>query len=286
METLIRTELNQFPLFSRGKVRDVYDLGDKLLIIATDRISVFDYVLPTPIPEKGKILTEISVFWFNYLKRFVNNHLISSDVRAIVLDDNLTGRTMLVRKAKRIDVECIVRGYISGSGWKEYQKSKTICGIRLPDGLKESEKLAEPIFTPATKAPPGEHDTNITKKQLEDLVGKEVAEELQEKSILLYQEAAKFALERNIIIADTKFEFGFIDGEICLIDEVLTPDSSRFWDKNTYQIGKAQDSFDKQFVRDYLEKNWDKKPPAPELPPEIVAGTRQRYIELKRRLIG
>ena len=272
-------------LLYRGKVRDVYEVdNERLLVVATDRISCFDYILPTLIPDKGKILTEISIFWFNYLKDIIENHLISSDTDI----EEFKGRAMLVKKAKRIDIECIVRGYLSGSAWKEYQQNYCcVCGNKLPLGLKESEKLSYPIFTPSTKAPDGKHDVNIKEEEAEKIAGKEIVKIIKEKSIMLYEKAAGYAISKGTIIADTKFEFGVVDGKIILIDEVFTPDSSRFWNKEKYQPGQPQENFDKQFVRDYLEKiKWNKQPPAPELPEEVVRKTRERYFEAARRLCG
>lgn len=271
----------------RGKVRDVYEVdNDKLLIIATDRISCFDFVLPTLIPEKGKILTEISVFWFNYLKNIMDNHLISTDIENLSAD--FKDRVMLVKKAKRIDIEAIVRGYLSGSALKEYQQNYCcVGGNKLPLGMKESEKLPEPIFTPSTKAKDGQHDINLKESEAEKIVGSDVLNYVKEKSIALYKKAFEYALEKNIIIADTKFEFGFVGDDIILIDEILTPDSSRFWDKNDYKPGKSPKNFDKQFVRDYLENiKWNKQPPMPELPEEIVRKTQDRYLEAKKRICG
>ncbi|OGS35447.1 MAG: phosphoribosylaminoimidazolesuccinocarboxamide synthase [Elusimicrobia bacterium RIFOXYC2_FULL_34_12] len=275
-----------------GKVRDVYKVGeDKLLIVATDRISCFDFILPTLVPDKGKILTKISVFWFNYLKDIIENHLISADINEISkiipndIAKDLGGRSMLVKKGKRVDIEVIIRGYLSGSAWKEYQKSSSVCGIKLPMGLKESEKLPEIIFTPSTKAPDGEHDINITEKEAEKIAGKDIIKIIKEKSILIYKKASEYALSKGIIIADTKFEFGIVDGKVILIDEIFTPDSSRFWDKEKYLPGKSQENFDKQFVRDYLISiNWNKQPPVPELPKDIVDKTKARYLEVQRRL--
>jgi len=290
-QPIIETNLKEIPLFFRGKVRDVYDLGKELLIVATDRISAFDFVLPTPIPDKGKLLTQISIFWFNYLKDIVPNHLISGDVkdfpsRLSPYKEILRDRSMLVRKAKRINIECVVRGYLAGSSWTDYQRERKVCGIDLPKGLRESDRLPQPIFTPATKAQTGNHDINITEKQLIDNEGEEVSLFLKEKSLVSYKKATDYALSRGIIIADTKFEFGTINGNIILIDEVLTPDSSRFWDKESYEPGRPQLSFDKQFVRDYLESiNWDKNPPAPELPEEIVKKTREKYHQAYQKLV-
>lgn len=286
---LLQTNLNEYPLFARGKVRDVYDLGDKLLIIATDRISAFDSVMPNGIPRKGRILTQMSVFWFKYVSDVVENHLITANVTEFPEplrkhSEMLEERSMLVKKAKRIDVECVVRGYLAGSGWKEYQKSGTVCGIRLPAGLKESSKLPEPIFTPSTKAETG-HDENVSFDAVVNLVGKETAQQLRDLTIRIYVKAQKYADTKGIIIADTKFEFGFLDNRIILIDEILSPDSSRFWPKASYAPGRGQESFDKQFVRDYLESiKWNKEPPAPALPPNIVGKTLDRYKEAYERL--
>ena len=296
---LLRTDLPGIPLVNRGKVRDVYAVDDaRLLIIATDRISAFDVIMPNGIPDKGRVLTQISLFWFQLLrdkvrKMIVRNHLISASASVFPQSlrpfrEQLEGRSMLVRKLKIVPIECIVRGYLAGSGWKEYQKSGTVCGIQLPAGLRESEQLPNPIFTPSTKAESG-HDENITAVQLSQQVGTRVAGMLEEMSLTLYQAAAEYAQMRGLIIADTKFEFGVdIDGgTLVLADEVLTPDSSRFWDMETYAPGRAQDSYDKQFVRDYLETlDWNKEPPAPELPDEIVEKTRAKYIEAYERLSG
>ncbi len=290
---IYETSLENIPLFFRGKVRDIYNLDDKLLIISTDRISAFDYVLPTAIPDKGKILNQISVFWFNYLRDIFPNHLITATadefpefLRSLREFSVLCERAMLVKKAQRINVECVVRGYISGSAWREYRENGSVCGIKLPEGLKESDKLSEPLFTPAVKAMSG-HDLNISEQQVIDNEGYEVAETIKEKSLELYVKATEYAEEKGIIIADTKFEFGKVENEIILIDEVLTPDSSRFWDKEKYEPGRTQESFDKQFVRDYLESiGWNKQPPVPELPPEIVEKTKQKYLEAYHRLIG
>lgn len=291
----ITTEMKQeidLPLFRRGKVRDVYDLGPQLLLVASDRISAFDFVLPTVVPDKGKILNEISIFWFKKLEGVMANHLISADVTkfpdvAQPFSNQLARRTMLVQKTDKLEVECIVRGYLAGSGWKEYQKSGTICGISLPPGLVESEKLPEPIFTPTTKAEGGAHDENMTFDEMASLIGKPLAQTLKNKSLELYETGRAWAESRGIILADTKFEFGMSGGQPILIDEVMTPDSSRFWDMKTYAKGRAQDSFDKQFVRDYLESiKWDKKPPIPTLPPEIVERTQQKYKEAFERITG
>jgi phosphoribosylaminoimidazole-succinocarboxamide synthase len=289
MNAVIKTNFD-LPILTKGKVRDVYDLGKELLIIATDRISAFDHILPTPIPDKGKCLNKISIFWFNYLKDVVPNHLITTDINLYPIElrkykDMLEGRSMLVKKAKRIDIECIVRGYITGSGWKEYQKTGSVCGIKLPENLKESAKLSEPIFTPSTKAENGEHDINISEIEAGKIVGKKLVDIVKEKSIKLYKKASEYALTKGIIIADTKFEFGVLNDEVIVIDEVLTPDSSRFWDEKTYKIGESQDSFDKQYVRDYLESiKWDKNPPVPGLPDEVVKNTQKKYEEVCNRL--
>jgi len=288
MEKAIYSTELPLPLFKRGKVRDIYELDGHLLIVATDRLSAFDVVLPTPIPYKGKVLTALSLFWFDYLKDIVPNHIRPFPLPT-ALDPylpELEGRYIIGVKTKPIPIECVVRGYLFGSAWKEYQERGEVSGIKLPSGLKLAEKLPSPIFTPATKAETG-HDVNISIKEMEDIVGKETAEFLIEKSLAIYEKASAYAEERGIIIADTKFEFGWHDGKIILIDEVLTPDSSRFWDKELYKPGENQPSFDKQFVRDYLESiNWDKTPPAPPLPPDVVEGTTKRYLEAYRRLTG
>lgn len=288
-EILLYTDFKDLKLFRRGKVRDVYDLGDKLLVVSTDRISCFDVVLPNGIPDKGKVLTNISCFWFDFLKDIVSHHLITADVNEYPRNlqeykSILSGRSMLVKKAKAFPVECIVRGYLSGSGWKEYKSSQSICGINLPVGLKESDKLPRIIWTPSTKEDAG-HDINVHQKHVEDLLGEETADRLKEISIAIYEKAGAYAKEKGIIIADTKFEFGLYQDNIILIDEVLTPDSSRFWPSALYSPGRPQASFDKQFVRDYLESiHWQKTPPAPELPEEIVRKTSQKYIEAYERL--
>ncbi len=278
------------PLFKRGKVRDVYIVGDHLLMVATDRISCFDVVLPTEIPGKGKLLTSLSVHWFKVMENIISNHLLATDVAQFPpichrYKDRLEGRSMLVRKATPAPVECIVRGYLFGSAWKEYCGNGSVCGMPLPKGLVEASRLAEPIFTPSTKAPVGEHDENITFSQMVNQVGRARAEKMRAISIAIYLRAREMAEARGIIIADTKFEFGVIDGEVILIDELLTPDSSRFWPGEGYQPGKAPDSFDKQYVRDYLlSLKWNMKPPAPLLPPEIVRKTQDKYAEALRRL--
>lgn len=276
-------------LFARGKVRDIYDFGDRLLLIATDRLSAFDVVLPTPIPDKGCVLTQLSLFWFQQLADVVPHHVISSTDFPKELNpyrDQLRGRAMLVRRTEPIRVECVVRGYLSGSGWKEYQRSSSVCGIALPPGLVESARLPEPIFTPATKAETG-HDENISFEQVAQMLGRERSEQLREVSLELYRRASEYAEERGIIIADTKFEFGVLDGELVWIDEALTPDSSRFWPAEQYAPGGSQPSFDKQFVRDYLERiRWPKQPPAPELPPDVVSATTAKYRDVYLRLTG
>jgi phosphoribosylaminoimidazole-succinocarboxamide synthase len=273
----------------RGKVRDVYDLGDVLLFIATDRISAFDYVLPNGIPRKGEVLTRLSRFWFDRLG--VENHLLSDDPGSVQLPAGtdiraLQARTMVVKKTSVIPIECVARGYLSGSGWKEYQKSGTVCGIRLPAGLQESSRLPEPVFTPATKAETG-HDENITFERTVELIGKSLAEELRELTLKIYAKGCEHAASRGIIIADTKFEFGLLDGKVILIDEVMTPDSSRFWPADAWQPGRGQASFDKQFVRDWLETSgWDKNSPPPTLPDDVVQKTSARYIEAWERITG
>jgi len=272
-----------------GKVRDIYDLGDQLFLVSTDRISAFDWVLPNGIPNKGQVLNQLSAFWFGILGE--PNHLISADIDAMPLPSGvdkemLRGRTSLVRKTRVVPIECVVRGYISGSAWKEYRQTGTVCGIKLPPGLRESERLQEPIFTPATKAETG-HDENISFDQMVKIVGEETALELRERSIQIFKRGAAYALERGIIIADTKFEFGWWQDQLLLIDEVLTPDSSRFWPADCYEPGKPQPSFDKQFVRDWLEgAKWDKNSPPPSLPEEIISKTREKYIEAYERLTG
>ena len=286
------TEFKSLTLKGRGKVRDIYDLGDRLLIVATDRISAFDVVMPNPIPDKGRILTQLSGFWFNLTKGIVPNHIVSTEVEDYPKEcqpyqEMLRNRSMLVVKTEVLPVECVVRGYLSGSGWEEYQKTGEVCGIRLPKGLWESSKLEEPIFTPATKAEMGLHDENITFEKVEKIVGKVRAEKLRSLSLAVYKKARDFAEGRGIIIADTKMEFGLKNKELLLIDELLTPDSSRFWPKDGYQPGGSQKSFDKQFLRDYLlSLKWDKNPPAPQLPEEIVTKTREKYLEAYERLVG
>jgi phosphoribosylaminoimidazole-succinocarboxamide synthase len=289
---VVYTNIPDVPLLHRGKVRDIYDLGDSLLIVATDRISAFDVVLPTPIPDKGKILTKLTLFWLNFLKDIVENHLITANIDEYpeVLKkhrDVLEGRSMIVRKAKVFPVECIVRGYITGSAMKEYLKTGMVCGIHLPPGLKEADKLPEPIFTPSTKAELGSHDVNITFEEMIKIVGEETAEALKELSLKLYKTASSYAEERGIIIADTKFEFGLHDGKVILVDEVLTPDSSRFWPKESYEPGKPQVSFDKQCIRDWLKNTgWKEGTPPPEIPTEVVEKTREKYLLALKVLTG
>ena len=274
---------------ARGKVRDIYDLGDKLLIIATDRLSAFDVVMPTPIPDKGRVLTQLSLFWFHQLRDVIPNHVLSATEFPAPFDQyvsDLAGRSMLVRKAQPLPVECVARGYLSGSGWKDYQATGMICGIPLPPGLRESDKLPEPIFTPATKATSG-HDENISFDRATEILGKTLAEKVRSVTLDIYRRAAAYAEPRGILLADTKFEFGILHGEMIWIDEALTPDSSRFWPAAQYKPGGPQPSFDKQFVRDYLERiRWPKTPPGPELPPDVVAGTRSKYREAYRILVG
>ncbi len=277
--------------FKSGKVRDIYDLDDRLLIVATDRISAFDCVLPNPIPDKGKILTGLSAFWFDHTANIIPNHVISCSVEDLPPEllaqrKKIEGRFMLVMKAEVLEVECVARGYLAGSGWKEYKETGSVCGINLPKGLVESAELPEPIFTPATKARKG-HDENISMEAVEEMVGEELAGELAATSLAIYEQAKEYGKERGVIIADTKFEFGLINGELILIDELLTPDSSRFWPADTYKPGGPQKSYDKQFVRDYLESiHWDKKPPVPKLPQKIIVKTREKYLEAYRSLVG
>ena len=288
---LLSTDFKDLKLYKRGKVRDVYDLDDKLLIVSTDRISCFDVVLPCGIPYKGKVLTALSIFWFNFIQDIIPHHVITADVDKFPhnlqkFKKKLSGRSMLALKTKPLPVECVVRGYLSGTGWKEYKEKQSVCGIKLPEGLRESERLPEVLFTPSTKQDKG-HDVNVEQKYVEMLVGKGIADTLEKVSIDIYKKASEYALKRGIIIADTKFEFGIYNYEIILIDEVLTPDSSRFWPKDQYRPGRPQPSFDKQFVRDYLEGlNWNKTPPAPMLPKEIIEKTSSKYLEAYRRLAG
>ena len=289
-QAVIETNIEALNLMKRGKVRDIYDLDDHLLMVATDRISAFDVVMPNPIPDKGKILTQISLFWFEIMKPILPNHVITANVDdypeicrpyAEVLRD----RSMLVKKAKPLPIECIVRGYISGSGWKDYQTSGGVCGIKLPGGLKESDKLPEPVFTPSTKADSGLHDINIDFEKTVEKIGKPLAEKVRKISLEIYNKGADFAYKKGIIIADTKFEFGLLNDDLILIDEVLTPDSSRFWPQPSYHPGGAQKSFDKQYLRDYLISiNWNKKPPAPSLPQYVITNTRDKYQEAYHQL--
>jgi phosphoribosylaminoimidazole-succinocarboxamide synthase len=292
LPTLIQTEFPELTLHARGKVRDLYAVGSDLLLVATDRISAFDHVLGSGIPDKGEILTQMSVFWFDFLKDVVCNHLISTNVDDYPAalqahSESLRGRSMYVRRAQMFPVECVVRGYLSGSGWKDYKASGGVCGIPLPAGLRESDKLPEPLFTPASKSQGGEHDENVSFAQVIEQVGQKHAEKLRDLSLEIYARAAQHAASRGLILADTKFEFGIIDGEIVLADEVLTPDSSRYWPADGYVPGGTQPSFDKQFVRDYLEEiHWNKQAPAPALPESVVMRTRGKYLEALRLVTG
>lgn len=280
-----------FKPFKKGKVRDIYDVGENLLLIVTDRISAFDWVLPEAIPNKGICLTQISAFWFDYFKDIIPNHMISADITTFPKEfqeysDELYGRSMLVKKAEVLPIECIVRGYISGSAWKSYQKDQTVCGINLPNGMKESAQFSEPLFTPSTKAETG-HDENISYEEMEKIIGAEDAAKLKELSLKIYTTAAEYARKKGIIIADTKFEFGKIGDQIIIVDELLTPDSSRFWPADEYEPGKGQPSFDKQYVRDYLSTtDWDKDSSPPHLPDEVITGTQKRYLEAYEKLTG
>ncbi len=291
-QPVIKTDFPELNLIKCGKVRDLYDLGEDLLIVATDRISAFDVIMPDPVPDKGKILTQISLFWFKVMQPLIKNHLITSNVGDYPsvckpYSQILRGRSMLVKKSKPLPIECVVRGYISGSGWKSYQKSGVICGIKLAEGLKESDKLPEPIFTPSTKEETGLHDINIDFEEAEKRIGEAAANKVKEFSLAIYNKGFELAEKKGIIIADTKFEFGFLGNEIILIDEVLTPDSSRFWPKDTYMPGGSQKSFDKQYVRDYLISiSWNRKPPAPSLPEYVISNTRKKYIEALTQLTG
>lgn len=290
-QVLMQTDLSDIKLLKRGKVRDVYEIEEYLLIIATDRVSAFDVVLPNGIPDKGKILTQISIYWFNEMRDIIDNHIVATDVkdypRALhKYRDILEGRSILAKKARPLPVECIVRGYLSGSGWKEYKEKGTVCGIKLPEGLVESSRLDEPIFTPSTKTEEG-HDINISFEEMKKVVGDEIGERLKEISIKIYKKAGQIAEKKGIIIADTKMEFGFHDDKLILIDELLTPDSSRFWSIKDYQPGKGQEGYDKQIIRDYLiSLNWDKKPPAPELPEQIITKTSERYKQILQIFIS
>jgi phosphoribosylaminoimidazole-succinocarboxamide synthase len=288
---ILETNFTGVARHARGKVRDVYTVGDRLLIVATDRISAFDYILPTGIPDKGKVLTQLSIFWFDFLRDLTPTHFLSANVDEYPAPlphfrHELEGRSMLVKRANMVEIECVARGYISGSGWKEYRQQGTVCGIRLPAGLKESDKLPEPIFTPSTKAQTG-HDENVSFETVVSLIGHDLASRLRDLTLNIYTRAAQYAETRGIIIADTKFEFGFVGDELVLGDEVLTPDSSRFWPAETYRPGGPQFSFDKQFVRDYLESiHWNKQPPAPPLPEEVAARTSEKYRQAYQVLTG
>lgn len=286
---ILQTNFPGLKLLGRGKVRDIYEVGDKLLIVATDRLSAFDVVFPTPIPDKGRVLTQLSMFWFDKLATLIPNHVISATDFTGELAPyaaSLNGRAMLVRRTEPLPIECVVRGYITGSGWKDYQKTGAICGIPLPTGLRESDRLPNPIFTPSTKATTG-HDENISFEETIVRIGRPLAEQLRDVSLTIYQRAVEHAAARGIILADTKFEFGLLGDELIWIDEALTPDSSRFWPADQYEPGKSQPSFDKQYVRDYLEKiGWSKQPPAPALPPEVVVATQQKYKEAYQRITG
>ena len=293
MRITTKTEISTYPLLSRGKVRDIYDIDEKtLLIVTTDRMSAFDVIMDRPIPYKGVILNQITLFWMDKFKDIIPNHLVESDVDRFpaALDpwkDELEGRAVLVRKAKPLPVECIGRGYIAGSGWKDYQKTGTICGYQLPAGMRESDKLEPPLFTPSTKAELGQHDQNISPAEAARLLGEDVARKVQETTLAIYEAGRTYAASRGIIVADTKFEFGFVDGELRLIDEVLTPDSSRFWPADQYEPGHSQPSFDKQYLRDWLSAQpWDMQPPAPALPDEVVDATARRYREAYHILTG
>jgi phosphoribosylaminoimidazole-succinocarboxamide synthase len=292
MEPILTTEFEGMTLAGRGKVRDIYDFDDHLLIVATDRLSAFDVVLPTPIPDKGKVLTQISAYWFSRMSSVVGNHVVSVSpeeypVEAREHADQLAGRSMLVRRCEPLPVECVVRGYIAGSGWKEYQQESSISGIGLPSGLRQCDRLPEPIFTPATKAERGTHDENISFDRMESITGSELAARLRDLSLEVYLKGSEEAAGKGIIIADTKFEFGLIDGELLMIDELLTPDSSRFWPAETYTPGVSQESLDKQYVRNYLETlDWDKTDPGPELPEDVVAETSRRYRKIYEWLTG
>ena len=288
---LLHTDFPGLPLHASGKVRDLYQLNGTLLFVATDRISAFDYVLATGIPQKGKVLTQLSLFWFDFLKDVVHNHLVTADVTRYPAElhpyaDDLRGRSMLVTRAEMVPIECVVRGYVSGSAWKEYRERGSVCGLPLPAGLRESERLAEPLFTPAIKATSG-HDENISFEEMVKRAGPELSEQLREVSVRIYRAAAEYAAQRGILIADTKFEFGRTAAGLVLADEVLTPDSSRFWPADTYEPGRSQDSFDKQYVRDYLEQiRWNKQPPAPALPEDVARRTSEKYVEAFRRITG
>ena len=290
-KSISQTNFTKLKFLSRGKVRDLYAVQDYLLIVATDRISAFDVIMPNPIPGKGKILNKMSVFWFKQMESIIGNHIVSTDAADFPPEcapyyESLKDRSMLVKKATPLPVECIVRGYLTGSGWNDYRHNQTVSGIKLPDGLKESCKLPQPIFTPTTKAPEGEHDSPITRAEMEDIVGVELTDQVIKVSLAIYERAAAIALKAGIIIADTKMEFGLIGKKLILIDELLTPDSSRFWPADEYEEGHSQKSYDKQFLRDYLlSLHWNQKPPAPELPPDIIEKTRAKYEEAFSRLV-
>lgn len=292
MQPLFETHLTGIQPIVRGKVRDIYDAGEFLVFVATDRLSAFDYVLQSPIPDKGRVLTQLTIFWLDLLRDVVPNHFVSADVNDYPaafrpFRDQLEGRSMLVRKAKMIEVECVARGYVAGSGWKDYRRDGSICGIPLPPGLRESERLPQPLFTPATKAQSGHHDENISFETAAQQLGESLANRLRDLTLKVYSRAAEYAETRGIIIADTKFEFGFVGDQLVLADEVLTPDSSRFWPRSSYQPGSSQASYDKQYVRDYLESiHWNKQPPAPALPPDVVRETSEKYREAYRELTG
>jgi len=286
------TDFQDLNLIKRGKVRDIYDLGENLLMVASDRISAFDVVMPDPVPDKGVILTQISLYWFEIMKPIIENHVVSANVDDYPAvcrpySETLRGRSMLVKKTEPLSIECVVRGYISGSGWKSYQETGSVCGIDLPEALRESDKLPEPIFTPSTKEELGAHDINIDFAEAENRIGKDLASKAKDLSLAIYKKGSEMAAEKKIIIADTKFEFGLLGDKLILIDEVLTPDSSRFWPKATYQPGGSQQSFDKQYVRDHLlSVNWNKQPPAPSLPEDIIRNTRKKYLEALTQLTG
>ncbi|MDD5722315.1 MAG: phosphoribosylaminoimidazolesuccinocarboxamide synthase [Syntrophales bacterium] len=291
-KAVISTEFKQLKLFSRGKVRDVYEVGNSLLIVTTDRISAFDVIMTDPIPDKGKILTQMATFWFRKMEDIIANHLITTDVNKFPEEctpykEMLEGRSMLVRKAAALPVECVVRGYLSGSGWKDYCAEGSVSGVRLPSGLKESARLTGPIFTPSTKAAAGQHDAPMTQGEMENLIGRDMTKKVIDTSMIIYDRARTIAGKGGIIIADTKMEFGTVDGELILIDELLTPDSSRFWPEDDFEEGRSQKSFDKQFLRDYLLSiQWDQKPPAPHLPEDVITGTMEKYKEALRRIVG
>ena len=291
MSDIYQNVITDLPLFHQGKVRDVYDLDQQLLIVASDRISAFDHVLPTVIPDKGKVLHKLSLFWFDFVQSIVPNHLITGDFEnfptRLKRYPELMYRSMLVKKTRRLDIECVVRGYLAGSGWKEYRKTGSVCGIMLPAGLQESSRLPEPIFTPSSKEEGGKHDENISFEEAGRRIGDALAANIRDISLTLYRKASDYAASRGIILADTKFEFGLLDGKVILIDEIFTPDSSRFWEKDKYREGSVQDSLDKQYVRDYLESiSWDKQPPVPSLPEDVVNHTREKYVEAYRKLTG